>query len=45
MDFDNSSPAAIAQAISEEIGRSVDYLPVRRDGAARAADRIAELLA
>jgi pimeloyl-ACP methyl ester carboxylesterase/predicted glycosyltransferase len=45
MDFDNSSPAAIAQAISEEIGRSVDYLPMRRDGAARAADRIAELLA
>jgi UDP:flavonoid glycosyltransferase YjiC (YdhE family) len=44
MDFDTATPALIAQAIAEEIGRDVDYLPVESDGAARAAARIAELL-
>jgi predicted glycosyltransferase len=44
MDFDTDGPAEIAQAIAEEIGREVDYLPVERDGAARAAALIAELL-
>jgi predicted glycosyltransferase len=44
MDFDESTPDVIAQAIAEEIGREVDYVPVRTDGAARAAARIAELL-
>ena len=44
MDFEESSPDVIAQAIAEEIGREVDYRPVETDGAARAADRIAELL-
>jgi pimeloyl-ACP methyl ester carboxylesterase/predicted glycosyltransferase len=44
MDFDSSTPAAIAAAIAEEIGRDVDYLPVETDGARRAAERIAELL-
>jgi len=44
MDFDESTPEAIATAIAEEIGREVDYRPVETDGAARAAARIAELL-
>jgi pimeloyl-ACP methyl ester carboxylesterase/predicted glycosyltransferase len=44
MDFETATPAVIAQAIAEEIGREVDYLPVETDGAARAAARIAELL-
>ncbi len=44
MDFDAATPAVIADAISAEIGRSVDYLPVEADGAARAAARIAEML-
>src|SRR5205823_3345734 len=44
MDFDDSPPAAIAQAIGEEIGREVDYRPVETDGARRAAQRIAEML-
>jgi hypothetical protein len=34
----------IAAAIAEEIGREVDYKPVETDGAARAAQRIAEVL-
>jgi predicted glycosyltransferase len=44
MDYDNSPPEAIAQAIAEEIGRAVDYRSVNADGAARAASMIAELL-
>ena len=44
MDFDDSTPAVIAAAISEEIGRHVAYRPVETDGAKRAATRIAELL-
>ena len=44
MDFDASTPDVIAQAIAEEIGREVDYQPVETDGAARAAERIAQLL-
>jgi predicted glycosyltransferase len=44
MDFDGSPPEAIAQAIADEIGRSLDYRPVTADGAARAAALIAELL-
>ena len=44
MDFDESTPEVIAEAIAAEIGREVDYLPVETDGAARAAARIAELL-
>ena len=44
MEFEDSTPDVIAQAIAEEIGREVDYRPVETDGAARAADRIAELL-
>jgi predicted glycosyltransferase len=44
MDFAESTPEAIAEAIASEIGRSVDYRPVETDGAARAAALIAELL-
>jgi predicted glycosyltransferase len=44
MEFDQSTPDLIAQAIAEEIGREVDYRPVETDGAHQAAQRIAELL-
>jgi pimeloyl-ACP methyl ester carboxylesterase/predicted glycosyltransferase len=44
MDYELSPPQAIAEAIAEEIGREVDYLPVPADGARRAARIIAELL-
>ncbi len=44
MDFEDSSPSAIAEAIAEEIGKQVDYRPVETDGARRAAQRIAEML-
>ncbi len=44
MDFDDATPAMIAVAIAEEIGREVDYRPVETDGARRAAERIAEML-
>jgi pimeloyl-ACP methyl ester carboxylesterase/predicted glycosyltransferase len=44
MDFETATPAVIAAAIAEEIGRDVDYRPVETDGAAIAAARIAELL-
>jgi pimeloyl-ACP methyl ester carboxylesterase len=44
MDYDNSPPEQIAAAIAQEIGRDVTYRDVEVDGAARAAQRIAELL-
>ena len=44
MDYDTATPAVIADAIAEEIGRDVDYRDVETDGAARAAAMIAELL-
>ena len=44
MDYAASDPDAIAAAIAEEIDRVVDYRPVERDGAARAAALIAPLL-
>ena len=45
MSFEESEPDDIALAIAEEIGREVDYLPVETDGARRAAERLAEMLA
>jgi pimeloyl-ACP methyl ester carboxylesterase/predicted glycosyltransferase len=42
--FEAETPQTIAAAIAEEIGREVDYRPVERDGAARAAAMIADLL-
>jgi predicted glycosyltransferase len=44
MDFDDSTPDVIAEAIAAELGRTVDYRPVESDGAARAAAYIADLL-
>ncbi len=44
MDFDTATPDVLAEAIAEEIGRTVDYLPVETGGARIAAARIAELL-
>ena len=44
LDFGLATPDAIADLINQEIGRQVDYQPVERDGAARAAALIAELL-
>ncbi len=44
MDFETDGPAEIAVAIAQEIGRPVDYRPVETDGAARAAQLIANLL-
>jgi len=44
MDYDTATPEVIGAAISEEIGRHVDYRPVESDGAARAAALIADLL-
>ncbi|KAA1419339.1 alpha/beta fold hydrolase [Nocardioides humilatus] len=44
MDYDESTPESIAEAIAEQIGRDVTYRPVETDGARRAAERIAELL-
>jgi pimeloyl-ACP methyl ester carboxylesterase/predicted glycosyltransferase len=44
MDFDESTPDVIAEAIAEEIGREVDYRRVEADGAPRAAALVAELL-
>jgi pimeloyl-ACP methyl ester carboxylesterase/predicted glycosyltransferase len=44
MDFDDSTPERIAAAIAEEIGGEVRYRDVETDGAARAAERVAELL-
>jgi pimeloyl-ACP methyl ester carboxylesterase/predicted glycosyltransferase len=44
MDFGTATPDSVATAIAAEIWREVDYLPVERDGAARAAAHLAELL-
>ncbi len=44
MDFETDGPSEIAAAIADELGREVDYRPVETDGAARAAELIAELL-
>jgi predicted glycosyltransferase len=44
MDYATGDPDAIADAITAEIGRTVDCRPVETDGAARAASLIAELV-
>ena len=44
MDYETAQPADIAAAIASEIGRTVSYLPVTSDGAAKAASMIADLL-
>ena len=40
----DTAPEPLADAIAAEIGRPVSYLPVARDGAARAAARLADLV-
>jgi pimeloyl-ACP methyl ester carboxylesterase/predicted glycosyltransferase len=45
MDAADATPERIAEAISREVAREPDTLPVRSGGAARAAARIAEVLA
>jgi len=44
MDFAEDGPEQIAAAIAEELGRTVDYLPVETDGARKAALAISALL-
>ena len=44
MEFDDSPPERIAVAIAEEIDREIAYRDVETDGAAKAAQRIAECL-
>jgi pimeloyl-ACP methyl ester carboxylesterase/predicted glycosyltransferase len=44
LDFELATPETIAKMITEEIGRTVDYRAVERDGAAKAATLIAQLL-
>src|SRR5262245_11029057 len=44
MDYASTDSTAIADAITAEIGRSVDYRPVATGGATRAATLIAQLL-
>lgn len=44
MDYAVSAPEVIAEAIADEIDRPVDWRPVERDGAARAAALIAPLI-
>ena len=44
MDYERDGPAEIADAIAEEIGRDAATAPSSSDGAARAAELLAELL-
>jgi UDP:flavonoid glycosyltransferase YjiC (YdhE family) len=44
MSYDDSPPEVIAEAIATELDRTVDYVPVASDGAARAAALIAPLI-
>jgi pimeloyl-ACP methyl ester carboxylesterase/predicted glycosyltransferase len=44
MDFGTDGPEQVAQAISDELSRTIDYLPVDPHGAHRAARLLAELI-
>jgi pimeloyl-ACP methyl ester carboxylesterase/predicted glycosyltransferase len=44
LDFQTATPDVIADAIATDIGREVEYRDVERDGARRAAARLAELI-
>jgi pimeloyl-ACP methyl ester carboxylesterase/predicted glycosyltransferase len=44
LDYEDTGPDQLAQAIADEIGRPVSYRPVETDGAARAAACLAELI-
>jgi pimeloyl-ACP methyl ester carboxylesterase/predicted glycosyltransferase len=44
LDYGDTEPDSLAQAIAEEVGRPVGYQPVETDGAARAAAYLAGLI-
>ncbi|HTW04177.1 MAG TPA: alpha/beta fold hydrolase [Streptosporangiaceae bacterium] len=44
LDYEDTAPESLAQAIAEEASRPVSYRPVETDGAARAAAYLADLL-
>ncbi|KKL70635.1 hypothetical protein LCGC14_2102900, partial [marine sediment metagenome] len=44
MDFDNTTPSKLVEAIAANIGTTVDYRPMNTDGAKKAASMIIELL-
>jgi pimeloyl-ACP methyl ester carboxylesterase len=44
LEYTDTEPESLAQAIAAEIDRPVSYLPVETDGAARAAASLAELI-
>ena len=44
LDYGQTTPDALAEAIAAEIGREVDYRPVDPGAAARAAALLAELV-
>ncbi len=44
MDYRDATASIVADALVEELGRTVDYLPVPTDGAQRAAQLVAELI-
>ena len=44
LDYDQTGPEVLAQAIADEITRPVSYRPVETDGAARAAAVLAGLI-
>jgi UDP:flavonoid glycosyltransferase YjiC (YdhE family) len=44
LDYQDTGPDSLAQAIAEEVGRQVSYRPVETGGAARAAACLAELI-
>ena len=44
LEYQDTRPESLAQAMAAEISRPVSYLPVETDGAARAAACLAELI-
>jgi pimeloyl-ACP methyl ester carboxylesterase/predicted glycosyltransferase len=44
LEYEDTGPDSLAQAIAEEVGRPLSYQPVETDGAARAAAYLAELI-
>ena len=44
VDYEDTAPDSLAQAIAAEAGRSVSYRPVENDGAVRAAALLAEVI-
>ena len=44
LDYEQTEPEMLAEAIANEIGRPVGYRAVETDGAARAAAILAELI-